>query len=52
MAIVGKPSPAIPFTSPAKRKIPETMSSVESAIAQLRQTDYQRRRFVHQVAAA
>jgi len=27
MAIVGKPSPTIPFTSPAKRKMPETMSS-------------------------
>ena len=32
MAIVGKPSPTMPFTRPAKRKIPKTMSSVESVI--------------------
>jgi hypothetical protein len=25
--MVGKPSPTMPFTSPAKRKMPETMSS-------------------------
>lgn len=27
MAIVGRPSPTMPFTRPAKRKMPETMMS-------------------------